>query len=181
MADEKLLGDLPRSQADREAELRALGFVREGPTRWLDPGLLIRSGIQSVVSSAFGRFADRREMQAKVDQPVYEAHTDRDEMWLDFLADTGDGFPATMTMAWLLAQEELEIEGERLPRADMLLLGGDLVYPAADREAYENRFVGPFAGALPELVENAPRMFAIPGNHDWYDGLVAFTRRFCQQ
>lgn len=27
--------------------------------------------------------------------------------------------------------------------------------------------------------EEAPHVFAIPGNHDWYDGLEAFTRLFC--
>ncbi len=171
-----------RTAAEREAELLRLGFIREAPTRWLDPALLVRSGVQSVVSAAFGRFADRRESQASVEQPVFTGYADRDEVRLDFVADTGDGWPATMSVAWLLGRPELRVEGEEtpLPRADALLIGGDLVYPAADRTAYEHRFVGPFAGALP-WAEPAPHLFAIPGNHDWYDGLVAFTRRFCQQ
>lgn len=171
-----------RTAAAREEELLRLGFVREAPTRWLDPALLVRSGVQAVVSAAFGRFADRRETQANVDQPVFDAYADRDELWLDFVSDTGDGWPATMSMAWLLGRPELAVEGETgaLPRADVVLVGGDLVYPAAERVAYEHRFVGPFAGALP-WAEPAPHLFAIPGNHDWYDGLVAFTRRFCQQ
>lgn len=171
-----------RSAAAREDELLRLGFVREAPTRWLDPALLVRSGVQSVVSSAFGRFADRRETQAAIEQPVFTELADRDELWIDLLADTGDGWPATMTMAWLAGRPELRPEGEdtALPRADVLLLGGDLVYPAASREAYEHRLVGPFAGAL-SWADPAPYLFAIPGNHDWYDGLVAFSRRFCQQ
>ncbi|MGK2938848.1 MAG: metallophosphoesterase family protein [Solirubrobacteraceae bacterium] len=171
-----------RTAAAREEELLRLGFVREAPTRWLDPALLVRSGVQAVVSVAFGRFADRRETQANLDQPVFDAYADRDEVWLDYVSDTGDGWPATMTMAWLLGRPELAIAGEAgaLPRADVLLVGGDLVYPAAERVAYEHRFVGPFAGALP-WAHPAPHLFAIPGNHDWYDGLVAFTRRFCQQ
>lgn len=171
-----------RTAAAREEELLRLGFVREAPTRWLDPALLVRSGVQSVVSSAFGRFADRREMEAGIEQPVFDALAERDEVWLDFLADTGDGWPATMSMAWLAGRPELVPEGEQtpLPRSDVLLVGGDLVYPAASRTAYEHRFVAPFAGALP-WADPAPHLFAIPGNHDWYDGLVAFTRRFCQQ
>lgn len=171
-----------RSAADRDQELLRLGFVREPATRWLDPALLVRSGVQSVVSSAFGRFADRRESQASLEQPVFTGYADRDEVRLDFIADTGDGWPATMSVAWLLGRPELHVEGEEtaLPRADALLIGGDLVYPAADRTAYEHRLVGPFAGALP-WAKPAPHLFAVPGNHDWYDGLVAFTRRFCQQ
>lgn len=170
-----------RTAADRERELLELGFVREPPTRWLDPGLLVRSGIQSVVSAAFGRFADRRETQAALDQPTFDAYAERDELWLDFAADTGDGWPATMTMAWLLGRPQLEVDGDVLPRGELLLVGGDLVYPAAAREAYEHRFVGPFAGGLPQTPPPGEHLFAIPGNHDWYDGLVAFSRRFCQQ
>ena len=31
---------------------------------------------------------------------------------------------------------------------------------------------------LPEPSER-PHVYAIPGNHDWYDGLSTFTRLFC--
>jgi hypothetical protein len=83
-------------------------------------------------------------------------------------------------MAWLLAQDTLDFEGEKLPRGTILLLGGDEVYPTADPVAYEDRFIGPFAAALPETDAVAkPHMYALPGNHDWYDGLVSFLRVFC--
>ena len=71
--------------------------------------------------------------------------------------------------------------GGTLPRGKVLLLGGDEVYPTATTEAYEDRFKGPFAAALPRSEAGAePDMFATPGNHDWYDGLVSFLRLFCR-
>jgi hypothetical protein len=57
--------------------------------------------------------------------------SDLSELWIDFMADTGDSWEATQTLAWLLAQGKLPCAGEQdLPRADLLLLGGDQVYPA---------------------------------------------------
>jgi hypothetical protein len=46
-------------------------------------------------------------------------------------------------------------------------------------EEYRNRLVGPFRAVLPWTWH--PRwLFAIPGNHDWYDGLASFVKQFCQ-
>jgi hypothetical protein len=158
--------------------------VRQPAVRWLSPGLLAREGVEVAVSAAFGKFADKRELQAD-DQAVFDYSLPpprgRDGgLWIDFLSDTGDGWEATYTMAWLLAQAELSgSDGAPLPQGDLLLLGGDQVYPSAGPDPYEDRFVGPFGAAFPE--SDPPRdLFATPGNHDWYDGLISFLRIFCR-
>jgi hypothetical protein len=167
-----------RSVRDLREEREELGFVRQPAVRWLSPGLLARSGVEVAVSGTFGKFADKREIQRDAQGPFdYSADG---ELWVDYLSDTGDGFDATSTMAWLLARDELDFAGEKLPRGRILLLGGDEVYPLADPVAYEDRFIGPFAAALPRPpATGAPDMYALPGNHDWYDGLVSFLRVFC--
>ncbi len=167
-----------RTARDLREERDQLGFVRRPAVRWLSPGLLAKSGVEVVVSATFGKFADKRELQKEPQGPFdYSA---AGELWVDYLSDTGDGFDATYTMAWLLARENLDFDGQKLPRGDVLLLGGDEVYPTADPVAYEDRFIGPFAAALPETDSLAkPDMYALPGNHDWYDGLVSFLRVFC--
>jgi hypothetical protein len=167
-----------RSPGDLRDEREALGFVRRQAVRWLSPALLAKSGVEVVVSGTFGKFADKREIQnASQDGLDY---SDADELWVDYLSDTGDGWDATYTMAWLLAQDHLDYEGEPLPRGKVLLLGGDEVYPLADPIAYEDRFIGPFAAALPKSdAPDKPELYALPGNHDWYDGLVSFLRVFC--
>ena len=51
----------------------------------------------------------------------------------------------------------------------------------AGADAYEDRFAGPFGAALPWAPPDLhPQLFALPGNHDWYDGLTSFMRVFCQ-
>jgi len=167
-----------RTARDLREERDELGFVRRPEVRWMSPGLLAKSGVEVVLSGMFGRFADKREIQREPQDGL--DHSAAGELWVDYLSDTGDGWDATCTMAWLLAQESLNFDGEQLPRAKVLLLGGDQVYPAADPVAYEDRFIGPFAAALPKTpAPDKPELYMLPGNHDWYDGLVSFLRVFC--
>jgi len=168
-----------RSAADLRDERDLLGgWIRQPAVRWLDPSILAKAGVEVAVSGTFGKFADKREIQT---QPQGPFDYSRDgELWVDYLSDTGDGWAATQTMAWLLAQPSLTAGEQDLPRGKVLLLGGDQVYPSATPEAYEDRFKGPFAAALPSSQPgHEPEMFATPGNHDWYDGLVSFLRLFC--
>jgi hypothetical protein len=167
-----------RSAADLQEERDLLGFVRQPEVRWLDPSMLAKAGVEVLVSDTFGKFADKRELQREPQEALDYSTTG--ELWLDYLSDTGDGWEATYTMAWLLAQPALDAGGEPLPRASVLMLGGDEVYPSATPEAYEDRFIGPFGSALPASDRGrGPHMFALPGNHDWYDGLTSFLRVFC--
>jgi len=180
----------------------ALGFTPQDAVRWLSPRELARAGVKVVVSQVFADFADKRELQGSLPvepivlpdpdalgpghaQPVpTAAHRDGD-VWIDFTADTGDGFDATYTVASLLGADEVavEVDGreQRLPRGSLLVLGGDEVYPSASARNYEDRMLGPFEAALPRdrvAADDRPLLVALPGNHDWYDGLTAFLRIF---
>jgi hypothetical protein len=48
----------------------------------------------------------------------------------------------------------------------------DVIYPAGDVNEYEDKFFWPYR-RLPGPI------YAIPGNHDWYDGLHGFMTHFC--
>ncbi len=152
---------------------------------WFHPAQLAATAIQVVISTVFGRQADHRVLESLISGPcgAYD-YSSGDSFTFDYVADTGDGWNSTYTLAYHLAQPHLELPQENgirsLPRGQVLIFGGDEVYPVADRAQYERRLVGPFETAMatsPGEVD-APHMFAIPGNHDWYDSLVAFTRLF---
>ncbi len=162
-----------------------LGFERQPMVDWLSPVQLARTGLQVYLSSAFGSFFDKREIQAVAGvAPAVERDYSADgEIWFDYVADLGDGFNSTYTVARLLGAAALAPgPGALLPRGRFLVMGGDQVYPTASREEYLNRFEGPYRAALPWVEDDlkAPHLYAIPGNHDWYDGLTSFTRLFCQ-
>ncbi len=151
---------------------------------WFDPHLLLATGMEVLVSEALGQRFDYRMMEDfGLYQPAFDYSRSRGGvrrgLWFDYLADTGDGWESTYAMACLVAQPWIEVGHRRLPHGAFLLLGGDEVYPSASKEDYRDRLVGPLEAALPA---DAPRrhLFAIPGNHDWYDGLVSFSRLFTQ-
>lgn len=140
--------------------------------------MLITTGAQSLVAEIFGSYADKRELQAGLPATVHD-HADHEELWLDYVADLGDGFDATFSVASVLAAPELDLNGPT-PRGDVLVMGGDEVYPAASTEGYEDRSKGVYRAAMPIVSPAGPTLFALPGNHDWYDGLTSFLRVFAQ-
>jgi hypothetical protein len=162
---------------------------------WYDIRQLVPTGIRTAISTVFGEFADRREsiaaaraIDSKAIEPVYDYSKRADAdggFWFDFVADTGDGWNSTYAIARLLADPALAVEG--MPRREgappILLMGGDQVYPAAGRDQYHERLIAPFDAAWiakPRPAgERTPDLYAIPGNHDWYDGLSAFLGVFC--
>lgn len=105
---------------------------------------------------------------------------DPKEIWIDYVCDLGDGFNSTYAVAYALTQDALQVPGveEPLKRGNILIFGGDEVYPTADRKEYKERLVNPYHWAWRELPKNAPYLFALPGNHDWYDSLSSFMEFF---
>ena len=167
---------------------------------WYDPRLLVQIGIRTAVSSVFGQYADQRLIQAATDpadhaalisrydyrdptpqNPLHKvALDDEGAFFIDYIADTGDGFESTYAMAYLMAIDALKVPGMAQPlrAGDTLIMGGDQCYPQATREDYRSRLVTPFSWAF-DVHEARRKLFAIPGNHDWYDGLNAFDSLFC--
>jgi hypothetical protein len=170
-----------------------------GMVRWYEPVLLAQIGVRTVISSTFGQYADHRLIQAASDSAIAQTlavrydyswpdHPDPGRrisldadgaVWIDYVADVGDGFLATYATAYCLAKPALEIAGAgTLPAGQILIMGGDQAYPAATREAYRDRLQLPFSWAF-NVRQGERRLFAIPGNHDWYDGLTTFDSLFC--
>jgi hypothetical protein len=163
-----------------------LGFTPRPAVDWFSPSLLVGAAMRVLLSGVFGAYADKREIQAALPAPPPTDLSDRPELWFDFVSDLGDGFAPTYTIASLLAEQKLDLGLPGGPpvetrRGDVLVMGGDQVYPTASTDRYADRLVGPYRAALPWTGADHPRLFAIPGNHDWYDGLTAFMRVFCQQ
>ena len=149
---------------------------------WFNPAQLLRIAMQAYRTSGVISLVDEREIQAVLAGTQEKPHdySAKNELWFDYVADLGDGFDPTYSVAWALAQKSLAIQGAGdLARGEVLVMGGDEVYPAASRDNYENRLIGPYRAALP-FADPPLDLYAIPGNHDWYDGLVSFLRLFCQ-
>lgn len=177
---------------------------------WYDPVQLGKTALQVLISTIFGRHADKRIMQALSStgdlqkKCYYEVVCSSNrEFWFDYISDVGDGFDATYTMAYHLTRPTLSLEthkkldekeNESKPyetkRGELLVFGGDEVYPTADFQTYKERLISLYEALFPKKSKEQkeklgkaalPAVFAVPGNHDWYDSLVAFSEIFCTQ
>jgi hypothetical protein len=160
---------------------KSLGFApQQQMSLWLSPALLLHAALRVVISSVLGAYNDKREVMAALPIPPIGDYSTGGELWFDYVSDLGDGFDATYTMAWLLAQPHLTLDGEERSRGSFLVMGGDQCYPTASITGYEDKAKGPYRAALPYVEGEQPGLYALPGNHDWYDGLTSFMRVFCQ-
>jgi hypothetical protein len=190
--------------------------TRRPMVAWYDPGQLAQTGLAAGVSALLGTRADHRLVEAlAAEQPLYDYAVAHDEIVIDYVADTGDGYSTTRAVAEAVRDTPVQWSPASRFRRRAILLGGDQVYPTATRREYEDRFVLPWtdifpkpaperlpppiprwgvvppptsaATALPDPASVLPGgtvlpdLLAIPGNHDWYDGLASFTRLFTQR
>ena len=164
---------------------------RQRMVGWFDPGPLIATGFNVVVSTLFGRHSDYRLLEAlaagggdEIFDYSRSGDAPREDIWLDYIADTGDGWNSTYALAYWCTRPTLSVATPvgslvETRSGHILVFGGDQVYPAASYRDYHHRLVKPFETARNYSREPEPEVFAIPGNHDWYDSLVSFTRLFC--
>jgi len=164
--------------------------------RWFSPTVLFKTLKKVFPSTLFGKYADGRLVHAALDAIAPDSIIDTccggetgvsgvkpgEPIWLDYVADLGDGFDSTYAIAYMIGQKELQVEGQTLPRANCLIMGGDEVYPDASRDDYRKRMQRPYRAAFPitdRVGAKHPPVYLIPGNHDWYDGLNLFSAIFC--
>ncbi len=155
---------------------------------WYDPGVLAQSAWLMTVANIFGRHSDSRLIEALASQPQKEFSFDADrqtgEFWLDYVSDVADGWNPTYAIARAIADAHLDVQaanGEAVATrgGQVLVFGGDEVYPYPSKDAYATRTEAPYGTAFAG-AQRHPQVFAVPGNHDWYDSLVAFSRVFCR-
>lgn len=158
---------------------------RRSMVGWYDPRVLAHSGYQVAIANVFGRHSDTRLIEALASQPQgeFDYSHENGDFWLDYVADIGDGWNSTYAIAAAIAQPGLEVvsaAGSPVSTRPgrVLIFGGDEVYPYPSRNEYEVRTETPYRHAF--AGRERPDIFAIPGNHDWYDSLVAFSRTFCR-
>ena len=169
-------------------------YPRAGMVRWYAPLQLAQTGLRVAFSRLLGGEFDRRRIDPRTAETY--AHFDlstrtdasgvvtpRDEIVVDYIADTGDGWNSTYAVAFTATRPSLDVRDptgavHTLRRGDLCLFGGDEVYPTPTRAAYEQRLVMPYHTAMGWTEADHPVLFAIPGNHDWYDNLTSFSHLF---
>jgi hypothetical protein len=84
------------------------------------------------------------------------------------IGDTGEGDASQYSLAsrYLMLGQSDDVK--------FLVISSDVIYPAGAIEDYEAKFYLPFQGF-------AKPVYAIPGNHDWFDALESFNANFLER
>ena len=83
------------------------------------------------------------------------------------IGDPGEGDASQYALV------ERYIEIGRRDDIKFLIIASDVIYPAGAMVDYENNFYMPFKGFTKPI-------YAIPGNHDWFDALEGFNANFLE-
>ncbi len=137
---------------------------------WLNPAVLWRSR-NDVLARRFGDPTDdergrwvARQLESGAHPDFAIARDDPDTFSFMLLGDTGEGdAPQYAVVPGFLRMSE----GTRFA-----VIASDVIYPTGSVNEYDTKFFRPYKDY------DAP-IYAVPGNHDWYDGLGGFMRVFC--
>ncbi|WP_425965223.1 metallophosphoesterase family protein [Streptosporangium sp. DT93] len=142
----------------------------EKPFSWLDPRTIWRSR-NEVLAILFGDPSGQvrsRWTAAQRERGVDASFRIPVDVGPEFsfllLGDTGEGDSSQ----YAVVPGMLRI-GEGTSFA---VVASDVVYPTGSGNEYEDKFFRPFQ-------DYPAPIYAVPGNHDWYDGLGGFMRVFC--
>ncbi len=116
--------------------------------------------------------AVKEEYGAAASEPdFYRVFPDELEGEEDFsfvvIGDTGEGDASQHIL-----RDQLLLAGHR-PEVKFLVLSSDVIYPSGAMKDYEPKFYLPFNGFHKPI-------YAVPGNHDWYDALESFAANFLE-
>lgn len=139
---------------------------------WFSPLLLLKLLNNVILSSIFGHYADRRLIIAALDTVSPETHLQRatalkaklqpdaeGAVWIDWVADLGDGFDSTYAVASLLARKELSLGERLLPRGQALFMGEMKFIPPQARRRIRTSYASPTLGHSPIMIINQRTAF----------------------
>jgi hypothetical protein len=95
---------------------------------------------------------------------VVRRFAERERISFAVLGDVGEGDASQYAVVPVLQRAAGD--------TDFAVLCSDVIYPAGGIRSYADRFYRPYA-------DYPAPIYAIPGNHDWYDDLTGFMTTFC--
>ncbi|MDQ3438065.1 MAG: metallophosphoesterase, partial [Actinomycetota bacterium] len=110
------------------------------------------------------RWVAAQRERAQVPDDLIIDRTDLDSARFLVLGDTGEGDESQFALVPPLLESGKDTH--------FMVICSDVIYPAGDVNEYLKKFYSPYK-------DYAKPIYALPGNHDWYDGLNGFMVHFC--
>jgi MFS family permease len=146
--------------------------TRWGNFFWISPAPLLASvndkivkGLDDLINEVRPRWIAAQRAAGRLDQGLaVRGHAGQRAFSFLLVGDPGEQDASQYAVVSPL----LEVGHD----TDFMLIDSDVIYPAGDINDYVDGFY------LPYERYRGP-IYAIPGNHDWYDGLNGFMFHFC--
>src|SRR2546427_246348 len=107
---------------------------------------------------------DKAQPTPSYSPPEVSPHGDFSFIVID---DTGEGDASQHVL------RDAYLDVVRCDEVKFVIISSDVVYPTGAMRDYEAKFWLPFMGTTKPV-------YAIPGNHDWYDALEGFAATFLE-
>lgn len=183
------LGD--DSETGSEDWRRTRDYLQNDPTKWNSLSWIAARTLIDSVNDVLGRgtqglVENLRAHWTKKDEALTIPACGVSRFLV--IGDTGEQDPSQYVVAPALARAARG-PGEQ-EQAGFVLVLSDVIYPSGNVNDYVDGFYKPYRSNRVEglkaptdvrdkfsLPENVP-VYAMPGNHDWYDGLYGFAHQF---
>ena len=139
---------------------------------WLDPRTLwqarrndtIARFLSDPVNDERRRWVADQRYRKDIPQDFVIDRSDLDSVKFLVVGDTGEGDESQFALVPLLLEAGKDTQ--------FMVICSDVIYPAGDVNEYRDKFCVPYK-------DYTKPVYALPGNHDWYDGLNGFMVHFC--
>jgi hypothetical protein len=152
---------------DVPAGTKSLSWLRP-PTLWQSRNDIIARFIVDPTAAARTRWvtlARQRAQEAGAHSDFVISRAAGDTVSVLVIGDTGEGDNSQYAVAGELVDMSKD--------ADFAVICSDVIYPTGDLDDYGRAFHHPYRNVKIPI-------YAVPGNHDWYDGLHGFMHYFCK-
>jgi hypothetical protein len=122
---------------------------------------------EQMIEAVRDHFSERGVPEENLFRVQPEGVTDQEDFSFLVLGDTGEGDASQLCL-----RDQFLALGRR-PDVKFLVVSSDVIYPSGAMSDYEPKFYLPFKGFTKPI-------YAIPGNHDWYDALEGFAANFLE-
>ena len=153
-------------RADVPANAKPNSWVRPS-TLWAARNDVLAKHVYDPVDRArteWVRMARERAAEHGLDEDFVVGRGDGGDISFLLLGDTGEGDSSQYAVVPALLSQA--------PGTDFTIICSDVIYPSGESGGYRTKFFRPYRDL------DGP-IFAVPGNHDWYDGLHGFMSHLC--
>jgi hypothetical protein len=141
-----------------------MAFSWGNPINWLRSYRHLTAFIWDTTDRKRAEWAQRQA--ERYGSPEFRFHRDDlpDEFSFIVMGDTGEGDSSQIVVVDKFLKEAAD--------TSFSVIASDVIYPSGRSHEYRENFYVPY--------RNYPQdIYAVPGNHDWYDELVGFMIHFC--